>query len=195
MLRRRWGVDETTALDVLLEGYKQRRFDRRTLVVGVSQAQTSWTCRPTAETARQATPGAEGAKSRGLLAFLDRRRPEAAPAPAGRLDPGDLRDELLDASREADAAAVALRVALERRRAAIVQLSARFATGSTGKAMIGRAFMPYACWRALVGLGLGELLGLPQVSVPHRQSFFEQASQIPAAPAAKQQETSHADVG
>lgn len=170
----------------LRQGYEERRFDTRTLTIGVSRPQEVWSCRPTATVAPERPPP----PGRSMLAFL--RRPEPAPAPPKPADPGELRDQLLDACRDADDAAKALELALQRRREAMLALQRRYPIASSGKAMLNRAFTPYSTWRALCAHGLQDLLALQHVATPHRQSFVEQALSLPAAPVAvdhQQQET------
>lgn len=106
------------------------------------------------------------------MSLLDRLRPPAR-APR-RLPAADARRELIEATTDADAAALALVVTLERRRVAVsAALAAGVISGPLAKRMLTRD----AVDRGLHAAGLADHGGVPRSASSHRAGFLTQARQ------------------
>jgi hypothetical protein len=106
------------------------------------------------------------------MSLLSRLRPPAR-SPA-RVQPGDARSALIEAATDADAAALALVVALERRRAAV---SAALAAGVVSPALGKRMLTRQAVDRGLHAAGVADHGGVPRSASSHRAGFLNQTLQ------------------
>lgn len=106
------------------------------------------------------------------MTFLDRLRPPAEPSvPLAHPSPAQA---VIEASIDADAAALGLIVALERRHAAVTAaLAARVISAPLGKRMLARDSVE----RALAAVGLTRFAGRHRPASSRRLGFIGQARQ------------------